>query len=450
MTIVCGTDFSEASAQAMEVASRLASKMKQTLCLVHALDVPIEARSSDSDQDPILNFARAHLARRAERLRKPGLRVESEVRVGAPDEVLRTMAGELSADLIVIGALGQRRPGTWQLGSHADRTAESTQVPVLVVRDATPFEQWLSGSRPLRIVLGVDASLSSETAGRWITDLSAFGPCEVVLTHLYWAPGEFHRVGLGGFRNWVDRDPELTRTLEQEYSERFAALFSAAKVSYRMEPHFGRIGDGLAALAESERADLVVVGCHHRGALARAWEGSVSRHVLRCAGTSVACVPASLGAPEPKTKLIREVLVATDFSKTGNAAIPLAYATATYGGTVHIAHVIESSHDPMEPYDIFTPSKGADSPARQAARAQLAELVPRDFGGAAATTRLHVLEAKNPGHAICQAAERLGVDLICLGTHGRSGVARALLGSVASGVIEHTERPVLLARRRHE
>jgi nucleotide-binding universal stress UspA family protein len=449
MTILCGTDFSEASAQALEVASLLAAKTKQPLHLVHALDVPSEARS-EGDQDPILSFARTHLARRAEHLRRPGVHVECQVKVGAPDEVLRTVAGELSADLIVIGALGQRRSGTWQLGSHADRTAERTHVPVLVVRDAAPFEQWLSGARPLRIVLGVDASLSSETAGRWITDLSAFGPCEVVLTHLYWAPEEFQRVGLGGFRNWVDHDPELTRTLEQEYSERFAALFSAAKVSYRMEPHFGRIGDGLAALAETEHADLVVVGCHHRGALARAWEGSVSRHVLRCAGTSVACIPAGIGAHELKTKLIREVLVATDFSKTGNAAIPLAYSSVTYAGTVHLVHVIETSLDPMTPHDIFSPSKEADSPARQAARARLAELVPRDFGGAAATTRLHVLEAKKPADAICQAAERLGVDLICLGTHGRSGVARALLGSVASGVLEHTERPVLLARRRRD
>jgi nucleotide-binding universal stress UspA family protein len=448
MTIVCGTDFSEASDQATEVASRLAAKMMQTLHLVHALDVPI-ARS-DGDDDPILSFARAHLARRAEHLRRPGLRVECQVRVGAPDEVLQTVAGEVSANLIVIGALGQRRPGTWQLGSHADRTAERTRVPVLVVRDRAPFEQWLSGARPLRIVLGVDASLSSETAGRWITALSAFGPCEVVLTHLYWAPEEFHRVGLGGFRNWIERDPELTRTLEQEYSERFAALFSAAKVSYRMEPHFGRIGDGLAALAQSEHADLVVVGCHHRGALARAWEGSVSRHVLRCAGTSVACVPAALEAPELTTKVIREVLVATDFSQTGNAAIPLAYAAVTYAGTVHLVHVLEASPDPMEANDIFTPRKSADSPARQAAHARLSELVPRDFGGAAANTRVHVLEAKNAGDAIFQAAERLGVDLICLGTHGRTGLARALLGSVASSVLEHTERPVLLARRRRD
>jgi len=444
MAILCGTDFSEASNEAMEVASRLATKMKLPLHLVHALDVPVEARSHEPN-DPILTFAQAHLARRAERLQRSGARVECHVRVGPPDEVLRTLASELPAQLIVVGALGQRRPDTWQLGSHADRTAERTHVPVLVVRSARPFEQWISGARALRVVLGVDSSLSSETAGRWITQLAAFGPCEVVLTHLYWAPGEFHRLGLGGFRSWVDRDPEVTRTLEQEYSERFAALFSAAKVSYRLEPHFGRIGDGLAALAAKEQADLVVVGCHDRGALARAWEGSVSRHVLRWAGTSVACIPAPLEAAELTTKTIRSVLVATDFSATGNAAVPLAYSAVTYAGTVHLVHVLETGHDPMEPYDIFAASKGA-SPAHEAARAKRAQLVPKDFGGAAATTRLHVLEAKSPHTAICQAAERLGVDVICLGTHGRTGLARTVLGSVASAVLAATPRPVLLAR----
>jgi nucleotide-binding universal stress UspA family protein len=445
MAIVCGTDFSESANEAMEVASRLAAKMQRTLHLVHALDVPVEARSNAPQDDPILGFAEQHLARRAERLRRSGARVECHVRMGAPDEVLRTLASELSASLIVVGALGQRRPDTWQLGSHADRTAERTHVPVLVVRSARPFEQWISGTRALRIVLGVDSSLSSETAGRWIAQLVAFGPCEVVLTHLYWAPEEFHRLGLGGFRNWVDRDPEITRTLEQEYSERFAALFSKAHVGFRLEPHFGRIGDGLAALAAKEQADLVVVGCHDRRGLARAWEGSVSRHVLRCAGTSVACVPAPPEAAELGTKLIRSVLVATDFSKTGNAAIPLAYSAVTYAGTVHLVHVIETSHDPMTPYDIFAPSTGG-SPAQEAARAQLAGLVPKDFGGMAATTRLHVLEAKRPHLAIAQAAERLGVDLICLGTHGRTGLAKTVLGSVASSVLAETARPVLLAR----
>jgi len=445
MTIICGTDFSEAAGQALEVAQRLASKQQVPLHLVHALDVPLE-RGNEDPQDPLVVAARSQLERQAERLRAAGTRVDCHVLVGVPDEVLRQLAQDVSAKLIVIGALGRRRADTWQLGSHADRTAERTHIPVLVVRRAEPFAQWTTGARALRIVLGVDASLSSETAGRWITELAAFGPCQVVLTHLYWPPEEYHRLGLGGIRSWVDRDAQLNRTFEQEYSERFAALFSTANVTCRLEPHMGRVGDGLAALAAKEKADLVVVGCHDRGPLLRAWEGSVSKHVLRCADMSVVCVPAPLEAQLSATPTLRSVLCATDFSKAGNAAIPLAYSVVNYGGIVHLVHVVKVARDPVEPYDIFTPTAGADSATQTAARAQLAALVPKDFGGAAAATRLHVLEAPNPSAAIYQAAERLGVDVICLGTHGRTGLSRAVLGSVATSVIEHTQRPVLLAR----
>ena len=132
MAIVCGTDFSEASNEALEVATRLAAKLKQPLHLVHALDVPVGA-SGSGPGDPLFSFAEVHLARRAGLLRHRGAQIECHVKVGPPDEVLRTVASEQRASLIVIGALGQRRPGTWQLGSHADRTAERTHVPVLVV-----------------------------------------------------------------------------------------------------------------------------------------------------------------------------------------------------------------------------------------------------------------------------------------------------------------------------
>lgn len=62
-------------------------------------------------------------------------------------------------------------------------------------------------------------------------------------------------------------------------------------------------------------------------------------------------------------------------------------------------------------------------------------------------TRVHVLFSESAAPAICQAAERLGVDMICIGTRGRSGIAKAVLGSVATSVLSNTGRPVLLAHR---
>jgi nucleotide-binding universal stress UspA family protein len=53
-----------------------------------------------------------------------------------------------------------------------------------------------------------------------------------------------------------------------------------------------------------------------------------------------------------------------------------------------------------------------------------------------------------PAAAIMATAEELGCDLIVLGTHGRSGLARAVLGSVAEGVVRGAPCPVVVMRAR--
>lgn len=52
----------------------------------------------------------------------------------------------------------------------------------------------------------------------------------------------------------------------------------------------------------------------------------------------------------------------------------------------------------------------------------------------------------HPVWGICQAAEREHADLIVMGSHGRTGIAHVLLGSVAERVVRHASCPVLVAR----
>ncbi|MDQ2669224.1 MAG: universal stress protein, partial [Gemmatimonadota bacterium] len=61
-------------------------------------------------------------------------------------------------------------------------------------------------------------------------------------------------------------------------------------------------------------------------------------------------------------------------------------------------------------------------------------------------TELHVVRGRDAAAAICAAAERLGVDVVCVGTHGRSGLTEAVMGSVAGAVLRCTRRPVLMVR----
>jgi nucleotide-binding universal stress UspA family protein len=446
MTIVCGTDFSEHSRKAVNAAARLASRMNVPLHLVHALDLGAREVAGDPGRDENSRAA-ARLLVEKERLALLGIDVQIHAREGAPDEVLLAVATHVQAKLVVVAALGQRVPGKWQLGSHADRLAQVSHVPVLVVRDAGGFEDWVAGRRALRVLMGVDFSLASEHAMRWVGALCAFGPCEVSAIHLYWPPDQFERLGLSGVRDYMGPHPEVVQAVQTQFARRFVETIGLQSVRMLVQPHLGRPADRIAKQAEDDEADLVVVGSHSREPLERMIEGSVSRGVLHGARVSVACVPAPRQPATEWPARIRNVLVATDFTPTGNAAVALAYSLVAPHGTVHLAHVVpDRTHGSVEPHDIFVSDDAAlASEPHAAARRHLMELRLPGYSGHAASV-VHVLESNEPAAAIAQAAERLDADLICMGTHGRGGVARAALGSVALGVLPHTQRPVLFAR----
>jgi nucleotide-binding universal stress UspA family protein len=102
--------------------------------------------------------------------------------------------------------------------------------------------------------------------------------------------------------------------------------------------------------------------------------------------------------------------------------------------------------DVVTPHDIF-PDQGLPHSKRQRKlEHQLSELIPIEAIGRV-VTQLHVLESDRVADAICQAAERLDAGVICLGTHGRSGLAASLLGSVSAAVMRTTPRPVLFSHK---
>jgi nucleotide-binding universal stress UspA family protein len=447
MSIVCGTDFSEMAAHATTVAGCLAARTGQPLHLVHALDLLPEVLQVQPGH-PLALWAEQQLAREAERLRDLGVDVRLRVVAGPADKVLEAAAHDASASAIVVGAVGHDGSSSGKLGTRAERTAERAHVPVLAVRDSAAFLAWFKEGRPLRVVLGVDDSESVENAARWLDTICQLGPVQLSLVHLYWPPEAYRRLGIDGFRDFVTPDEQIVKTLEQQFSRRLNGLLHAQHRTYCIEPHLGRVGDGLAGVAAARNADLLVVGRRALGALERLWEGSVARCALRAASMSVACVPALAVSGTLHVPRLRRVLVATDFSELGNGAIPLAYAAVSHGGTVHLLHVVKSGDPAVDRYDVFAPAPddALTSDAIAAATSRLEQLIPSDAGAKGTSTQVHVLASRDAWETICQAAERLDVDLICLGTHARTGVAKAALGSVAAHVLSNSRRPLLLAR----
>ena len=130
-----------------------------------------------------------------------------------------------------------------------------------------------------------------------------------------------------------------------------------------------------------------------------------------------------------------KVLFATDFA-TSEAALEVATSLAcAAGATLLIVHVEE----PPLAYGGIAFDYRPDEPREETLRT-LKEVVPTDIS----VPFEHRLIAGLPAPAILELARREKVDLIVLATHGRSGLKRLLLGSVADKLIRNAAVPVLV------
>jgi nucleotide-binding universal stress UspA family protein len=278
----------------VRAARALALRSKQDLLLAHVVEPPGAALPEGTAREQ---------TQRAEALLRQAAgdpSVRTELLTGLPDRELADCAVRSKAGLVVVGAIGRRSPLEWTLGSTADRIARTSRVPVLVARAAEPFEAWERGERPLRVLLALDLSASSDAAVRWTAELTAHGPCTLLAAHVYWPVEVRERLGLplprgaagaaGAGLPIGSGHPDVEQALERECKERLAPL--AGQVTTRLLGGLGRVADHLVQIAVEERADLVVVGNRQRSGLQRLWHGSVSHGVLELAPTSVACVPA--------------------------------------------------------------------------------------------------------------------------------------------------------------
>jgi nucleotide-binding universal stress UspA family protein len=137
-----------------------------------------------------------------------------------------------------------------------------------------------------------------------------------------------------------------------------------------------------------------------------------------------------------------KILFPTDFSHSSDAA--LAYATALCresGAEMLIVHVEEP---PMN-YGVGEMYYGMPEPDIDALRKMLLAVVPTQPD----VCYEHRLAVGDPADEIVRIAEAEHVDLIVLGTHGRSGFSRLLMGSVAEVVVRKATCPVLTFKPPH-
>ncbi len=141
--------------------------------------------------------------------------------------------------------------------------------------------------------------------------------------------------------------------------------------------------------------------------------------------------------------MIRRILCPTDFSEGSDRALEQAIELAReLGASVVVAHVFELAKLllPESPGMLIDPIP----PAIESARRDLNALVARNADRGVAIEA--ALREGTPSSDLVAMADAAGADLIVMATHGRGGLARALLGSVADQIVRTSRVPVLLVR----
>jgi len=143
---------------------------------------------------------------------------------------------------------------------------------------------------------------------------------------------------------------------------------------------------------------------------------------------------------------LKRILVPTDFSDPSEEALRTAMAFAqTFGATLDLVHVaVEAAYPLPPPIDLASLPIDIGPALERAAEGLAAEEARvRDAGIACESTTL----VGRAYREIVARARATSADLIVMGTHGRSGLAHAILGSNTARVVQHAPCPVLIIPR---
>lgn len=222
-------------------------------------------------------------------------------------------------------------------------------------------------------------------------------------------------------------DAVRTRAIRSPYSETVAVV------------------DRLRRVAASLRPELIVMATHARGGVGRAWLGSVADALIRRVN-----VPTLLVHPRddaaPASSLPRHILVPLDGSELAERSIELAARLAVLGDArVSLLRVVIPQLAIMTPSAVMQFNIELLQQRESEARSYLAR-VAGQLGPAVRSVETSVVVSENPAREILEWAREHGVELIAMSTHGRSGVRRFMLGSVADKVVRGAQVPVLLTR----
>jgi nucleotide-binding universal stress UspA family protein len=296
-----------------------------------------------------------------------------------------------------------------------------------------------------KLLIAVDDSSCSVHAGEYALELAKRFNAQVCITTIV---EELPKVYKGG--DWAQALVEQGEQLLDEWSKKGEARglpFDRFVVTGTVT---GRgVAESILHMAREHNCDLIVMGTHGRKGIAHVL-GSIAERVIRLATMPVMLVREAKDTLSPNWQ---RILVAVDGSDASRKALRYAdHLAQTASAELHLIHVIPDLPPPLvDPIGVggvaasFTYSdtlKQFEHDARIIMEVSRAEIDTQN-------TVFHTARAQRERIAdtLVRYAQEQSCALIVMGTHGRTGFNRFLLGSVAEGVAHTTTVPLLLIRK---
>jgi nucleotide-binding universal stress UspA family protein len=278
-----------------------------------------------------------------------------------------------------------------------------------------------------KILVAVDSSESSRNALHQAFKLANEEKCWITVTSVV-PPyeGEIEILGIKDIR------AALRKPCEDALAE-VQNIARTERMLVKTVCEEGEVYERIVDLADAENCDVIVMGRRGLRRIERTLIGSVTARVIGHTQRDVLVVP------NGTTVGWKTIVLATDGSKYSAAAAERAIAFAkSYGGVLKVLSVVDVPAEfyaeaPKAVEDLVRKAKGFVADVKK--QAEAASVPAETFVGEAEAYQ-----------AVNNLAQEQKADMIVLGSHGRTGLRRLLMGSVTEAVIGHASCPVLVVK----
>ncbi|OGL38961.1 MAG: hypothetical protein A3C43_08995 [Candidatus Schekmanbacteria bacterium RIFCSPHIGHO2_02_FULL_38_11] len=292
-----------------------------------------------------------------------------------------------------------------------------------------------------RIVVPVDFSSGCINAFNLALSLAKKNGSKIYILHIVSEPQVIDPLYASDFYSNVSFD-DIRSELEKEIRNTYIKGNEGTNIEIRVLK--GYPVSGIIEFSKDVKADLIVMATHARKGLSHAVIGSVAEKVLRTSPCPVLTVKLSHEIKPDKFD-IKKILVPVDLSEHSEKAFELAVDFASlFNANIDVLNVIQPISFYPYYYSDFFSKEGIIKRMEEEIKVRLGLLIEEKGKGFKNIT--HQVRVGEPFHEILEKENSIKADLIIMGTHGRTGISHALIGSVAERLIRLAKCPVMTVK----